>query len=111
MLPEPCRGAAALRRVFAATVVTRTRRGEHPMLRKYRRPALAAGLFAAIAVVLALFAGASGGGPAAAKKSPKLSGDPDRASLKNRTTPGISREGSRHVSELAAEEAANRAFP
>jgi hypothetical protein len=78
---------------------------------KYRRPALALGLSAAVAIVLALFAGASGGGPAAARKSPKLFGDPDRASLKNRTTPGLSREGSRRISELAAQQAADRAFP
>lgn len=50
------------------------------MPRRYRRPALALGLVAVVAVSLAMLAGSTGG-QVAAKKSPKLAGDPDRASM------------------------------
>lgn len=102
-----------LERTFEETephVVTRKGGGEYSMPRKYRRPAVGVGLVAAVAVLLALVAGSSGG-HVAARKSPKLFGDPDRASVRNRATPGLSREGARRISELAAEQAADRAFP
>jgi hypothetical protein len=86
------------------------------MPRKYRRPALALGLVAAVALSLAVFAGISAVTQTAAK-SPKLSGDPDRAvsqrNGKSLSLPGtLSREGLRtRISTAAAEAVVNRAYP
>jgi hypothetical protein len=82
------------------------------MLRRYRRPAFALGLVAATAVLLAAVAGVSN--PSIAwTKAPKLSGDPDRAGLKNLSLPGLlSREGPRKVvGSEAQQEIADRAYP
>jgi hypothetical protein len=97
-----------------APVVARQARG-HSLPRGYRRPALALGLVASVVVVLALLAGASNV-HFAAKKSPKLSGDPDRMTLranqKNLTLPGsLSREGLRKTQTEAEQELVDRAYP
>ena len=88
-------------------------RGEGLMSRKYRRPAFALGLVAAVAVLLAVVAGVSNP-PLIWTKAPKLNADPDAASsLKNRSLPGsVSREGSRRiVNDAAAQQLADRAYP
>ena len=81
-------------------------RGEHVMLRKYRRPAFALGLVAIVAAALAVVAGVSGV-PHGALKSQKLLGDPDRS----RSIPGVSREGLAPATQLAIEQMGNKAYP
>ena len=82
------------------------------MLAKHRRPAVALGLVAAVAVLLAIVAGVSGG-PKVAVKSQKLSADPDRMTLKNRTTPGLRGQGDTApaATQLALEELGNKTYP
>ena len=81
------------------------------MRRNYRRPALAVGLVAAVAVLLALVVGGSHS-PRVSVKSQKLAGDPDK-SLKNRSTPGLRGQGDivPAASQLALEELQNKAYP
>jgi hypothetical protein len=78
------------------------------MRRNYRRPVLAVGLVAAVAVLLAIVVGSSRT-PQVSVKSHKLSGDPD----KNRTYPGT--RGQRGLgpaaSQLAIQELQNKAYP
>ncbi len=82
------------------------------MPRKYVRPAIALALVAAVAGLLAIVAGVSHA-PTAAVKSQKLSGDPDRMSLKNRSTPGLRGQGdlAPAAAQLALEELQNKAYP
>lgn len=66
---------------------------------------------AIVAVALAMVAGVTGGSITAAK-SHKLFADPDRASAKNRTSPGRTRDGSLPAAtQLAVEELQDRAYP
>ena len=87
-------------------------RGVYSMPRKYVRPAIALALVAAVAGLLAIVAGVSHT-PTAAVKSQKLSGDPDRMSLKNRSTPGLRGQGdpAPAAAQLALEELQNKAYP
>ncbi|HEX7627046.1 MAG TPA: hypothetical protein VF379_08300 [Gaiellaceae bacterium] len=84
------------------------------MPRRYRRPAFALGLVAAVAVILAIATGVSGG-PQSAAKSPKLLGDPDslttRLHAQNLSTPGLSLEGKRSPARLLEQEIVDRAYP
>ena len=82
------------------------------MLRKYRRPAFALGLVAAVALLLAIVAGVSNT-PQVSVKSQKLFGDPDRMSLKNRATPGLRGQGdlAPAATQLALEQLGNKTYP
>ena len=93
-------------------VETHQGRGEYLMLRKYRRPAFALGLVAAVALLLAIVAGVSNA-PQVSVKSQKLFGDPDRMSLKNRATPGLRGQGdlAPAATQLALEQLGNKTYP
>jgi len=93
-------------------IQTRQGRGEHRMLAKHGRPAIAVGLVAAVAVLLAIVAGVSGG-PTSALKSQKLGADPDRLISKNRMTPGLRGQGdpAPAATQLALEELGNKTYP